>query len=628
MAKREFKTESKRLMELMINSIYTHKEVFLRELISNASDALDKLYLKEIAEGKEKISRDELKIDLTVNKAERTLTIRDNGCGMTEEELIDNLGTIAKSGTLDFRKAFEGETDVIGQFGVGFYSAFMVSSKITVRSKAYGQSTANCWESSGEDGYTLTPCDMESHGTEVTLYLRPDSEDEKYSEYLEQYTLTDLIRKYSDYIRYPIRMEVETSVPKKDNPEEYETVKEIKTINSMIPIWRKQKEDLKDEDYNGFYMDKFGDYREPLHVINTKVEGSVTYNALLFLPSEPPFGYYTKNFEKGLQLYCNGVMIMENCGELLPDYFGFVRGIVDSADFSLNISREMLQHDRQLKLIAKNIEKKLRSELMKMLQEDRAKYEKFWKGFGLQLKYGMYADYGMHKDDLKDLILFHSLKENKLISFQEYVAKMPEEQKHIYYASGETEAKIAALPQSDAIREKGYDILAMTEEVDEFAIKVLHTYDGKEFKSVTDSELGLESEAEKAEIQKKTELNQALLQEMSKALEGKVKAVRLSARLKKHPVCLVNDGELSLEMEKVLNAMPAAEQKVKAERVLEINAEHPLFAVLTQTVAEQPEKIAMYAQLLYDQALLIAGMPIEDPVAFSNAISQLMISQK
>ncbi len=628
MAKREFKTESKRLMELMINSIYTHKEVFLRELISNASDALDKLYLKEIAEGKESISRDDLKIDLTVNQTERTLTIRDNGCGMTEDELIDNLGTIAKSGTLDFRKAFEGETDVIGQFGVGFYSAFMVSSKIIVRSKAYGQPTANCWESSGEDGYTLTPCDMESHGTEVTLYLRPDSEDEKYSEYLEQYTLTDLIKKYSDYIRYPIRMEVETSVPKKENQEEYETVKEIKTVNSMIPIWRKQKEDLKDEDYNGFYMDKFGDYREPLHVINTKVEGSVTYNALLFIPAEPPFGYYTKNFEKGLQLYCNGVMIMENCGELLPDYFGFVRGIVDSADFSLNISREMLQHDRQLKLIAKNIEKKLRAELTKILQDTREKYEKFWKGFGLQLKYGMYADYGMHKDDLKDLILFHSLKENKLISFQEYVAKMPEEQKHIYYASGETEAKIAALPQSDAIQEKGYDILSMTEEVDEFAIKVLRTYADKEFKSVTDSDLGLESEAEKAEIQKKTDLNQVLLQEMSKALTGKVKAVRLSARLKKHPVCLVNDGELSLEMEKVLNAMPAAEQKVKAERVLEINAEHPLFAVLAQTVADQPEKIAMYAQLLYDQALLIAGMPIEDPVAFSNSISQLMISQK
>lgn len=628
MAKREFKTESKRLMELMINSIYTHKEVFLRELISNASDALDKLYLKEIAEGKESISREDLKIDLTVNKAERTLTVSDNGCGMTEEDLIDNLGTIAKSGTLDFRKAFEGEIDVIGQFGVGFYSAFMVSSKITVKSKAFGHTDASCWESSGEDGYTITPCEMASNGTEVTLYLRPDSEDEKYSDYLEQYTLSDLIKKYSDYIRYPIRMEIENSVPKKDNEEEYETVKEIKTMNSMVPIWRKQKADLKDEDYNGFYMDKFNDYREPLHVINTKVEGSITYNALLFIPAEPPFGYYTKNFEKGLQLYCNGVMIMENCGELLPDYFGFVRGIVDSSDFSLNISREMLQHDRQLKLIAKNIEKKLRSELAKILQDDREKYQKFWTGFGLQLKYGIYADYGMHKDDLKDLILFHSLKESKLITFKEYVAQMPEGQKHIYYASGETLAKIAALPQSDTIQEKGYDILCMTEEVDEFAIKVLRAYESKEFKSVTDSDLGLESDAEKAEIQKKTESNQVLLQEMNKALEGKVKAVRLSSRLKKHPVCLVNDGELSLEMEKVLNSMPAAEQKVKAERVLEINAEHPLFAMLSRTITEQPEKIAMYAKLLYDQALLIAGMPIEDPVVFSNAISQLMISQK
>jgi len=628
MVKREFKTESKRLMELMINSIYTHKEVFLRELISNASDALDKLYLKEIAEGKQNISREDLKIDLFVNKAERTLTISDNGCGMTEEDLIDNLGTIAKSGTLEFRKAFEGETDVIGQFGVGFYSAFMISSKITVKSKAYGQTDANCWESSGEDGYTITHCEMASNGTEVTLYLRPDSEDEKYSDYLEQYTLTDLIKKYSDYIRYPIRMEIENSIPKEDNDEEYETVKEIKTMNSMVPIWRKQKEDLKEEDYNRFYMDKFNDYREPLHVINTKVEGSITYNALLYIPAEPPFGYYTKNFEKGLQLYCNGVMIMENCSELLPDYFGFVRGIVDSADFSLNLSREMLQHDRQLKLIAKNIEKKLRTELAKILQDDREKYEKFWTGFGLQLKYGMYADYGMHKDDLKDLILFHSLKESKLITFIEYVKQMPEGQKHIYYACGETLAKIAALPQSDAIQEKGYDILCMTEEVDEFAIKVLHVYDGKEFKSVTDSDLGLESEAEKAEIQKKTDTNKVLLEEMSKALQGKVKAVRLSSRLKKHPVCLVNDGELSLEMEKVLNAMPAAEQKVKAERVLEINAEHPLFAMLTQTIAEHPDKIAMYAKLLYDQALLIAGMTIEDPVAFSNAISQLMISQK
>ena len=625
MAKRQFKTESKKILDMMINSIYTHKEVFLRELISNASDALDKLHFQSLVDNSGAIAREDLKIRLIPDSSARTLTIRDNGCGMTKEELIENLGTIAKSGTLDFKKSHE-DSDIaefIGQFGVGFYSAFMVSKRIEVKSRAFGAEEAWLWQSTGEDGYTISPCEMEVNGTIITLYLRDDTEEEKYSEFLDQYQLSSLVKKYSDYIHYPILMNMEKSRPKEGAEGEYETYTEEVTLNSMIPIWRKNKAEVTDEDYNNFYKDKFFDFADPLKVINTKVEGAVTYNALLYIPSRLPYDYYTKNYEKGLQLYSNGVLIMEKCADLLPDYFAFVKGIVDSSDFSLNISREILQHDRQLKTIAKNIEKKIRAELTKLMKDDRAKYEEFFNSFGLQLKYGVYADFGLHKDDLKDLILFHSLKENKLVSLKEYVEQMAEDQKYIYYACGETVAKISSLPQTDAVREKGYDILCMTDDVDEFAVKILGAYEEKTFKSVSDKDLGLETEEEKAEIEKKAEENKALLEGLSKALEGKVKEVRLSSRLKTHPVCLISDGELSLEMEKVLNAMPN-DRKVKAERVLEINAEHPVFQALAKAYAADSEQIGRYASLLYDQALLMAGMTIEDPVAFSNAICELM----
>ena len=625
MAKRQFKTESKKILDMMINSIYTHKEVFLRELISNASDALDKLHFQSLVDNSGAIAREDLKIRLIPDSSARTLTIRDNGCGMTKEELIENLGTIAKSGTLDFKKSHEDSdiAEIIGQFGVGFYSAFMVSKRIEVKSRAFGAEEAWLWQSTGEDGYTISPCEMEGNGTIITLYLRDDTEEEKYSEFLDQYQLSSLVKKYSDYIHYPILMNMEKSRPKEGAEGEYETYTEEVTLNSMIPIWRKNKAEVTDEDYNNFYKDKFFDFADPLKVINTKVEGAVTYNALLYIPSRLPYDYYTKNYEKGLQLYSNGVLIMEKCADLLPDYFAFVKGIVDSSDFSLNISREILQHDRQLKTIAKNIEKKIRAELTKLMKDDRAKYEEFFNSFGLQLKYGVYADFGLHKDDLKDLILFHSLKENKLVSLKEYVEQMAEDQKYIYYACGETVAKISSLPQTDAVREKGYDILCMTDDVDEFAVKILGAYEEKTFKSVSDKDLGLETEEEKAEIEKKAEENKALLEGLSKALDGKVKEVRLSSRLKTHPVCLISDGDLSLEMEKVLNAMPN-DRKVKAERVLEINAEHPVFQALAKAYAADSEQIGRYASLLYDQALLMAGMTIEDPVAFSNAICELM----
>lgn len=620
MAKRQFKTESKRILDMMINSIYTHKEVFLRELISNASDALDKRYFNSITGGAP-VAREELQIQIEVDRDARRLTIRDNGCGMTKEELIDNLGTIARSGTLQFKQEHEEEAEeIIGQFGVGFYSAFMVSRQITVKSRAEGAEAAYCWKSSGEDGYTIDVCEMEGCGTEIALEISADTEEEKYSQFLDAYTISSLVKKYSDYIHFPIRMEMERR-RKKENSDEYETYTEVETLNSMVPIWKKAKGEVTDEDYNNFYRDKFFDFADPVRVIQTKVEGSVTFGALLFIPANLPYDYYTKNYKKGLQLYCNGVMIMENCAELLPDHFGFVKGVVDSADFSLNISREMLQHDRQLKLIAKTIEKKITSELKKMLADEREKYEEFFRSFGLQIKYGIYADFGAKKDELQELALFHALAQDKLVTLREYRDAMPDAQEYIYYACGETAAKIGALPQTEAIRDKGYDILCLTEDVDEFAIKTLREYDGKAFKSVSDSELGLETEEQKAEIQKKTEDNKALIEAMQKALEGKVKEVRLSARLTKHPVCLVSGGELSLDMEKVLNAMPA-EQKVKAERVLELNAAHPVFAALAR--AEGEEKIAKYARLLYDQALLIAGMPIEDPVEFSNSICELM----
>ena len=623
MAKRQFKTESKRILNMMINSIYTHKEVFLRELISNASDALDKLYIRAIAGGETGIARDDLNIDIAIDKDARTLTIRDNGCGMTRDELIEDLGTIAKSGTLDFRQEHRDEADIIGQFGVGFYSAFMVSKKIEVRSRAYGEETAYLWQSTGEDGYSIDPCEFDGHGTEITLYLLDDTEEEQYDKYLKDYTISSLVKKYSDYIRYPIRMEMTHERLKEGSDKEYESYQELETLNSRVPIWRRKKEDVTQEDYNNFYRDKFFDYQDPTRVLTTDVEGAVTYSALLFIPKSLPYDYYTKNFEKGLQLYCNGVMIMEKCPDLLPDYFGFVRGIVDSADFSLNISREMLQHDRQLKAIAKHIEKKLRQELSKMLENEREAYEAFFATFGGQLKYGAYSDYGLHKDELQELLLFHSLDKDKPVTLKEYVDAMGAEQKYIYYACGESVAKIGMLPQTEAVREKGCDILCLTEDIDEFCVKVLSEYAGKTFKSVADPDLGLISDEEKKQIEERTEASKDVLNAIEKALEGKVKRVRLSPRLVKHPVCLTSDGGLSLDMEKVLNAMPEA-NKVKAERVLEINPAHPVFAAM-EAAKDDADKLSAYAGLLYDQALLIAGLPIDDPVAFSNAVCDLMI---
>jgi molecular chaperone HtpG len=620
MEKKPFQAESQRLMSMMINSIYTHKEVFLRELISNASDALDKLFIREISENRNGIQRENLEITIERDLTQRILTISDNGCGMTEQEMADNLGIIAKSGTLEFKNEQTTPAQVIGQFGVGFYSAFMVSKKVQVISKAFGQEQSFCWESEGEDGFTLEPSQKESHGTKVILFLRDDSEDENFSEYLEEYTLQRLVKKYSDYIRYPIRMEVEEFTAVEDAESKTNLI--WKTLNSMVPVWRLPKEEL-DEKANQFYKDKFFDFKDPLHKISIRIEGVVSYHALLYVPSEAPYGYYTKNFEKGLQLYSNDVLIMENCPDLLPDYFAFVRGVVDSADFSLNISRETLQHDRQLKLIAKNVEKRIRSELIKMLAEQRELYETFWKAFGLQIKYGIYAEFGMHKEDLKDLVLFHSLQQNKLVTLKEYLSSMPEGQKEIYYATGENLTKISLLPQSERIRDKGFDVLCMTDEVDEFAIKVLREYEGKVLRSVTDAKMDIMDEDEKEALEILNKENQSLLHDMTQALENRIKAVRLSTRLKNNPLCLVSEGEISLEMERVLSAMPNQERAVKAERILEVNPHHKVFETL-QNLAGQPDKLKQYTKLLYDQALLMSGFSVEDPVAFSNAIIEFM----
>ena len=631
MKTKQFKAESKRLLDMMIHSIYTHKEIFLRELISNASDAMDKLYFRSLTDEKVGMNREDFAIDLKIDKDARTLTITDNGIGMTQEELEKNLGTIANSGSLKFKNEnkLEDDVDIIGQFGVGFYSAFMVAKRVTVRSKAYGSDQAYQWQSEGVDGYTIEPCDKETAGTEILLEIKDDTEDETYSEFLEQYRIQGLVKKYSDYIRYPIRMDMtksrrkETENADKDAAPEYEEYVENETLNSMVPLWRKNKSELTDADYNAFYKEKFFDYNEPLLHIHTKSEGTATFNALLYIPSKAPYDYYTKEYEKGLQLYSSGVMIMEKCADLLPDYFSFVKGLVDSEDLSLNISRELLQHDRQLKIIAKALEKSIRNELTKLLKNDRAAYEKFFEAFGLQLKFGVYNGYGMNKDALKDLLLFYSSSEKKPVTLAEYVSRMKEDQTCIYYATGENIARIDHLPQTELVKDKGFEILYLTENVDEFAIKMLMNYEGKEFKSVSAGDLDLETEEEKKEIEEKSKEHADLFNDMQKALEGKVKSVRLSQRLKSHPVCLTSEGALSLEMEKVLNAMPT-DQKVQADRVLEINPEHPIFAKLVQLQTENPDKLKAYAKLLYDQALLIEGMSIEDPVAFSNQICELM----
>ena len=630
MAMKEFQAESKRLLDLMINSIYTHKEIFLRELISNASDAIDKLYYRTLEDGVTGLSREDFSIQLAVDKEARTLSISDNGIGMTQEELDNNLGVIARSGSLQFKQEAEkkDEVDIIGQFGVGFYSAFMVSSRVAVDTKAFGSDEAWHWESTGLDGYEITPGAKADRGTTITLYLKEDSEDENYSEFLDQFRLQDLVKKYSDYIRYPIRMEVShthvkegTGVDGKDP--EYETHTEVETLNSMTPIWKKAKSEVTDEEMNAFYKEKFYDWQDPLKVIRTSTEGAATYTALLFIPSHAPMDYYTREYEKGLQLYASGVLIMDKCADLLPDCFSFVKGLVDSQDLSLNISREMLQHDRQLKLIASRLEKKIASELQSMLNNDREKYEQFWKAFGLQMKYGLYDNYGAKKDELKDLVLFTSSAEKKLTSLKEYVSRMKPEQKYIYYGCGETVERVLSLPQAETLQEKGYEMLCLTDNVDEFALRMLMKYDDKEFRNISSDDLELESTEEKEKVKELAEENKDMLAFVKESLGDKVKDVRLSGKLKSHAVCITTDGMISTEMEKVLNAMPAQE-KIKAQRVLEINGEHPIFQRLQELYQSDKERLKLYAEILYDQALLLEGISLEDPSDFSQKLCQLL----
>lgn len=628
---KQFKAESKRLLDMMINSIYTHKEIFLRELISNASDAIDKLYFKSLTDDKVGMNKDDFKIEITADKENKVLTISDNGIGMTADELENNLGIIANSGSFKFKNENEktDDVDIIGQFGVGFYSAFMVAKEVEVRSKAYGFDKAYMWKSSGADGYTIEECDKDSVGTEIRLTLKDDTETECYDEYLEASTIKELVKKYSDYIRFPIKMDVEKTKRKADAKEDdysddaYETVIENETLNSMVPLWRKNKNELKPEDYNNFYKEKFFDYTDPLKYIHSKIEGTVTYDSLLFIPARAPFNFYSKDYEKGLQLYSSGVLISDKCADLLPDYFSFVRGLVDSADLSLNISREMLQHDHQLKTIAKSIEKTIKSELKKMLNNEREKYEQFWKTFGIQIKFGVYDNYGRDKDAVEDLLMFTSSNENKLTTLDEYVSRMKEEQKYIYYAAGDSVEKIQALPQTELLRDKGYEILYLTDNVDEFAVKVLMRHGDKEFRNVSEGDLGIDTEAEKEETKKLAEENKDMLSFITAALDGKVKETKISDKLKSHPVCISSSGQISLEMEKILNQNPQNE-KVKSEKVLEINPNHKIFAAMQKLYGEDKEKFKDYASILYDQALLIEGMQIEDPVEFSNKICALM----
>ncbi len=627
---KEFKAESKRLLEMMINSIYTHKEIFLRELISNASDAMDKLYFKSMQDNSaEAVTRSDMAITLELDKDARKLTISDNGIGMTAEELENNLGTIAQSGSFAFKKDNEKaeDVDIIGQIGVGFYSAFMVAKRVTVISKAFGTDKAFMWQSEGVDGYTISEAEKDSHGTVITLEIKDNTEEENYDEFITPYKIKELVKKYSDYIRYPIKMDVEHEKLRegtgKDGKEpEYDKEIVTETLNSQIPIWKKAKSELKDEDYNQFYKDKFYDYNDPLLHIHSKTEGTATYSALLYIPSQAPYDYYSKNFEKGLQLYSSGVMIMEKCGDLLPDYFSFVKGLVDSEDLSLNISREMLQHDRQLKIIAKSIEKSIRNELKKLQKNDREKYEKFFETFGTQIKYGIYESYGMNKADLQDLLMFKTSNGGET-TLEEYVSRMKEGQKYIYFASGSSVSRIESLPQTELVRDKGFEILYLTDHVDEFCLQMMHDLDGKEYKSVSADDLGLETEEEKEEIKKEQEDNQSLFDFMTEKLGGKVKAVKLSQRLKNHPVCITSEGALSVEMEKVLSAMPNGEG-AKAEKILEINPNHAIFGKLKSLYETDKDKAGEYADILYSQALLIEGMPIENPVEFSNKICEIM----
>lgn len=625
MEKKQFQAESKRLLDLMINSIYTHHEVFLRELISNASDAIDKIYYKALTDENLTFNQDDYYIKVIPNKGERTLKIIDTGIGMTKEELENNLGTIAKSGSLAFKNENEIKDghDIIGQFGVGFYAAFMVADVVTVVSKSLESDRAYKWVSEGVDGYTIEQTEKDSVGTEIILKIKENTEDDNYDEFVEEYRLTSIIKKYSDFIRYPIKMDVTKSRPKEDAENEFEEYTEVETINSMVPIWKKNKNELTTEDYEKFYQEKRYGFDKPLKTIHTSVDGTIRYHALLYIPEKMPFDYYSQDFEKGLELYSSGVLIMEKCADLLPDYFSFVKGLVDSEDLSLNISREMLQHDRQLKLIAKNINKKIKNELQSLLKNEREKYEDFYDAFGRQLKYGVYSDFGQHKDDLQDLLMFYSSKEKKLVTLAEYVSRMPEDQKYIYYATGESNERIDKLPQTELVSDKGYEILYFTDEIDEFAIKMLMNYKEKEFKSVSSGDLGFEEEQKETEEEVKE--NKELLDSMKEILAGKVKDVRVSKRLKNHPVCLTADGEISIEMEKVLNAMPN-NQEVKADKVLEINANHEVFTSLKDAYENDKEKLGLFTNLLYNQALLIEGLPIQDPVEFTNDICKVMIS--
>lgn len=625
MVKKEFKAESKRLLDMMINSIYTHKEIFLRELISNSSDAIDKIYYKDLTDDSLTFDKENYYIKVTVDKENRMLTVSDTGIGMTKEELENNLGTIAESGSLAFKKENEMKDgyDIIGQFGVGFYSAFMVSDVVTVISKALGSNQAYRWESKGADGYTIEECEKDSVGTDIILKIKENIEDENYDEYLEQHALKSIIKKYSDFIRYPIKMDITESRLKEDTEDEYEEFTEEKVVNSMVPIWRKNKTELTKEDYENFYSEKHYGFDKPLKHIHISADGLVRYNAILFIPENIPFDYYSKEYEKGLELYSNGVLIMNKCQDLLPDYFSFVKGMVDSEDLSLNISREMLQHDRQLKLIAKNIKSKIKKELQNMLKNDRESYEKFYEAFGRQIKYGVYDKFGSNKDELKDLLMFCSSKEKKLVSLDDYVSRMPEEQNYIYYASGESIEKIEKLPQIEMVSEKGYEILYFTDDVDEFAIKMLMNYKEKEFKSVSSGDLGIEPEENENDTDTKENENKELFEKMKNILSDKVKDVRVSKRLKNHPVCLANDGEISIEMEKILKAMPN-NQNIQADKILEINVNHDVFKALKGAYEQDKDKLDLYTNLLYNQALLIEGLPVEDPVEFSNNICKIM----
>ena len=629
MAKKQFKAESKRLLDLMINSIYTHKEIFLRELISNASDAIDKLAYLALTDDSVGLNRSDFAIRLAADKEKRTLTVSDNGIGMSKEEMEENLGTIAHSGSLQFKTAMEKQEDIdiIGQFGVGFYSAFMVADKVTVVSRKFGSDEAWKWESTGADGYSMTPCEKESAGTDITLYLKPDGEEENYSDFLGEYRLRGLVKKYSDYIRYPVKMEVEERRPteetKDDGEPKYETVREEQTLNSMIPLWQKNKKDVTREEYLNFYRDKFFDYEEPVGIIHIAVEGTVTYKALLYIPAKAPYDFYTKDFKSGLQLYSSGVMIMDHCEELLPDHFRFVRGVVDTQDLSLNISREMLQHTRGLKAIASNLEKKIKAELLRLLEQDREKYEKFYASFGRQLKYGLVSDYGMHKEVLQDLILFHSDREGKLVSLKEYTDAMPASQKHIYYATGNGTAQLAKLPQTTMLRERGFDVLLLTEQVDEFIPQTLNKYAEHEFRNILTDDLDLATDEEKKAAAEKAEAFKSCTDFIKETLGDKVAAVRVSNDLGTHAVTMVPEGGMSFEMEKYFKSMDPTND-MKAGRVLEVNPEHPALVSLKERMESDTEKAKKYVELLYCQGLLMANLPLEDATAYTDLVCELM----